>query len=442
MGIYLVVAAGSRMRKLGGRIADRVGDGAGDPLVAVGANRAIVPAAVAEALARDQGTGGSLVTLLESLGATHAEAIGVQRAAELLRYRDATELDIERGDGGVPLVVGGVDWHLARTRIAQAWNLLGGRDAIAWGDLAIGQVDTGFTEHPALGFRAGASPVIDTMLDRNFFYAETQPPADPWPEEPASELSALDPLTGANGGHGTRTATVLAGHDPAAGYYGAAPRIPVVPVRLSNCVEIGADSLGLGPALKHLLEVGCDVITMSMGTAPGGLWPDALAQLRAAYQSGVIVCCAAGNHVPLVVTPARERYTVAVAGCAPNDEPWISSAFGAEVDIAAPAWPIRRGSVQRRSKKLVYDYGLGDGTSFATPQVAATAAMWLLHRRADIAARYSEPWMKVAAFKALLASTADDLNGAWDTQRYGAGILNAEELLKAPLPAAKSLVEE
>lgn len=442
MGIYLVVAKGSRMRKLAAAIADIIDTSAGDPLTAVGANRAIVPSPVADALVATQTAGASIASLLVSLGADHADALSVERASELLRYRESTELDIERGDGGMPLQRNGVDWHLARTRIADAWSLLGGRDAIPWGDLAIGQVDTGFTEHPALGFRAGATPVIDTGLDWNFFYAETAPETDPWPEVPPAEDSARDPLTGANGGHGTRTCTVLAAHDPAAGYYGAAPAVRVIPVRLSNCVEIGRDSIGLGAALKHLIDSGCDVITMSMGTAPGGIPPDGRAQLRRAYDLGIIVCCAAGNHVPLVVAPARDRYTIAVAGSAPNDEPWISSAFGPQVDIAAPAWPIRRGSVTLKKKKLVYDYGLGDGTSFAAPQVAATAAMWLVRHGAAIDARYAERWKRVEAFRTLLRKTADTVGGSWDTDNYGAGILDAKSLLEAALPASNTLDHE
>jgi len=442
IGMYLVVAQSAALRELAQNVRERIGGGSGDPLVAVGANRGLVPAGVAQALA-DAQPGTPVSDQLLTLGADSAEPLTAARGAELLRSREPTELALERGDGGASLFRNGVDWHLARTKLAQAWDLVGGRDNIDWGDILVGQVDTGFTQHPALGYVNGHQPFIDTDRDANYFYAETWPEPG-WPEPPAPMDSALDPLTGPNGGHGTRTATVLAGHDPVQGYYGAAPGVTVLPVRLSNCIEIGIDIAGLHEALAHLIDVGgCDVITMSMGTSPGGLTPEARRELRRAYDLGIIVCCAAGNYAPFVVVPARERYTIAVAGCAPNDTPWSGSSCGPQVDVTAPAWPIRRGTAEKnRDAPPAYSYGYGDGTSFAAPQVAAAAAMWLLHHRGKLASRYPESWMRVEAFKKLLKKTADNLDGAWDTANYGAGILDAHALLKAPLPGAATLKRE
>lgn len=442
IGMYLVMAPGAALGELADNIRERIGGDSGDPLAAAGANRGIVPAAVAQALAEAQ-PGTPVSDQLMTLGADSAEPLTVERAAELMRSREPSELSLERGDSGAELVVDGVDWHLHRTRLDKAWELVGGRDNIAWGDILVGQIDTGFTLHPALGYVNGHTPFVDSDRDANYFYAETYPEPG-WPEPPAPMDSALDPLTGPNGGHGTRTATVLTGHDPVRGYYGAAPKVTVLPIRLSNCIEIGREILGLHEALAHLIDVGgCDVITMSMGTAPGGLTPEARRELRRAYDHGIIVCCAAGNYAPFVVVPARERYTIAVAGCAPNDEPWRGSSCGKQVDISAPAWPIRRGSAQRnKDAPPTYDYGYGDGTSFATPQVAGAAALWLLHHRDRLLARYPQSWMLVEAFKKLLKKTADDIGGTWDKANYGAGILDARALLEESLPSANTLRRE
>ncbi|MGE0874656.1 MAG: S8 family serine peptidase [Burkholderiales bacterium] len=441
-GMYLVVAPGAALDELADNIRDRIGGASGDPLAAVGANRGLVPAAVAQALA-DAQPGTSVTDQLMTLGAESAEPVTTARAAELMRSREPTELALERGDGSAALVRNGIDWHLARTRLADAWSLVGGRDHIDWEGILVGQIDTGFTQHPALGFVNGTPAWIDSDRDANYFYAETWP--EPGSHEaPAPMDSALDPLTGPNGGHGTRTATVLAGHDPAQSYYGAAPRVPVLPVRLSNCIEIGTDIAGLHEAIAHLIDIGgCDVITMSMGTAPGGMMPEARRELRRAYDNGIIVCCAAGNYAPFVVVPARERYTIAVAGSAPNDEPWSGSSCGPQVDISAPAWPIRRGNAHRnRDAPPTYDYGYGDGTSFATPQVAAAAALWLARHRGRLRSKYPQNWMRVEAFKRLLKRTADTVGGAWDTESHGAGILDARALLEASLPNANTLERE
>ena len=442
IGMYLVLAPGAALAELADNIRERIGGASGDPLAAAGANRGIVPAAVAQALAEAQ-PGTPVSDQLMTLGADSAEPLSVERAAELMRSREPSELLLARGDGGAELVVDGVDWHLHRTRLDKAWELVGGRDNISWGNILVGQIDTGFTLHPALGYVNGHAPFVDSDRDANYFYAETYPEPG-WPEPPAPMDSALDPLTGPNGGHGTRTATVLTGHDPVHGYYGAAPKVTVLPIRLSNCIEIGREILGLHEALAHLIDVGgCDVITMSMGTAPGGLTPEARRELRRAYDHGIIVCCAAGNYAPFVVVPARERYTIAVAGCAPNDVPWRGSSCGKQVDISAPAWPIRRGSARRnKDAPPTYDYGYGDGTSFATPQVAGAAALWLLHHRERLLARYPQSWMRVEAFKKLLKKSADDIGGTWDKANYGAGILDARALLEESLPGANSLKRE
>lgn len=441
IGMYLVMAQGAALDALSDAIRERIGGASGDPLAAVGANRGLVPAAVAQALAAAQ-PGTPVSEQLLTLGAESAEPLAPERAAELMRSLEPTELALARNDGS-GLVRGGLDWHLQRTRLGAAWELVGGRDGIDWGDLLVGQIDTGFTQHPALGYVNGHAAWIDADRDANYFHAETHPEPG-WPEPPAPKDSALDPLTGPNGGHGTRTATVLCGHDPAARYYGAAPKVPVLPVRLSNCIEIGREILALHEALAHLIDVGgCDVITMSMGTAPGGMTREARRELRRAYDYGIIVCCAAGNYAPFVVVPARERYTIAVAGCAPDDRPWTGSSSGPQVDISAPAWPIRRGTAARnRDAPPAYSYGYGDGTSFATPQVAAAAALWLVRHRAVLRDHYAENWMRVEAFKTLLKATADTVDGSWDTQNYGAGILDARALLEAPLPAARSLRRE
>ena len=342
------------------------------------------------------------------------------------------------------LVIDGVDWHLARTRLCAAWERVGGRDAIDWGTVVVGQIDTGWVAHPALGWpsrhaRGPASPFVLTDRDWNYFAAETDPEPGAGPSAASPRDTARDPLTGPNGGHGTRTGTVLAGHDPAEGYYGAAPRVPYLPVRLSNCIEIGREIAGLGDALAHLIDIGgVDVITISMGTAPGGMTAAARTQLRRAYELGIIVCCAAGNHAPFVVVPARERHTIAVGGCAPGDRPWSGSSHGPQVDICAPAWSIWRGTAEPSGAQIACRYGYGEGTSYATPQVAGTAALWLACHGPAIRRRYGG-WQRVEAFKALLRASADDCRGTWDKAHFGAGILDACALLEADLPAAAAL---
>jgi hypothetical protein len=88
---------------------------------------------------------------------------------------------------------------------------------------------------------------------------------------------------------------------------------------------------------------------------------------------------------------------------------------------------------------------MGKGTTFATATVAGVAALWLAHHAGsdeleDLRARGEI----ASAFRALLQETAwkpgavsapvpcDD-GIAWNSSRYGAGILDATALLEAPL---------
>jgi hypothetical protein len=382
-----------------------------------------------------------------------------KRVAKVRRSRKASEFVLEGVPLDATLASNGHDWHIVSGGFPQAWAALGGPGGIDWDGVQVGQIDTGYTEHPCLGWRKGRSASVRQQDGRNFFTAELQGEQDPFVQGNHDPASALDPFSGANGGHGTRTASVLAGFDERAaakrlplkagdrsrrvtlhGYYGAAPKVPYVPIRLSNCVMIDNVTVELGFALEHLLEhARCQVITLSMGAAgPFGLPQKTRDMIDLAYRRGVIVCCAAGNAAPFVVAPARGPRTVAIGGCAPGDKPWVGSSFGRDVDICAPAWPVRRADTLADGR---FVYGFGDGTSYATPQVAGTAALWLVKHRAALANTYREPWMRVAAFLHLLKATGRRPSG-WDAARYGVGILDAAALLRAPLPDAAALVQD
>ena len=448
-GTYLVVARTGTLNALAAKIAAAIGTDRGDPLVAVGARRALVVPQVAEALAaaRPDLTLGEYLAIL---GAQSVEALDDARIASLIGFRDGPELTLERSTPR-KMSGGGYDWHLAAVRLPQAWKEVRGAPGnIDWEGIQVGQIDTGYTENPCLGWASHASAVVNTRDDRNFFTPELSGDPDPFVAGNRDPLSALDPLTGPNGGHGTRTASILAGFDesPAAkklpgtggkvrGFYGAAPKVPYVPIRLSNCVMIDNMVRELGDALEYLLEqVRCQVITLSMGAAPALRLPRKMRDMiDRAYERGVIVCCAAGNYVPFVTAPASSPRTIAVAGSAPGDRPWNGSSFGRYADIAAPGWPVRRANTLAEG---AFEYGYGEGTSYATPQVSGTAALWLAKHGSALDKAYAQPWMRVAAFLQIVTSTARK-PPLWDTGRYGAGILDAASVLQATLPPAAAL---
>lgn len=414
----------------------------GQALVPVSAMRSILSATAANELARAHPET-TLDKYLRSLGAQDARPLGDAEIQRLMTWREPLELPPRPQTVATAAAsASALDWHLEETGFGRAWQQhWGGPQGIDYGNVIVGHIDTGFTQHPCLGWQNGASPFVLTDRDRNFFYDELYP----HPEVPtyviADPLSAQDPLTGAFAGHGTRTASVLAGISLADNYFGAAPRVPHVPVRISNSVWINNVMDGLADALAWLIDqVGCQVITMSMGAAlPAVVTQRVQAQIDRAYERGVIYVCAAGNVIQSVVAPARNPRTIAVAGTTHGGLPWANSSHGPQVDIAAPCDPIRRGTVSSRGK---FTIGFGDGTSFATQLVGGAAALWLARHGAAIDQAYRERWQRVAAFLKVLKDTARVPGAWWDSSQYGAGILQADALLSAPLPGAGELIQD
>jgi subtilisin family serine protease len=435
----------------------------GNPLVPVSSERALIPVAPYKDARAALGAA-ALRKLLAKHRVSQLEPVDDARFLELVRSRDPVDLPplMLRSAAPVRAESGGesFDWHLVDTRLVAAWKLLGGRENIDWTGVTVGHIDTGWTFHPGLGFSGEQenSPWVDTVHDRDLFPGDFPQSGDaPFPAPfPVSQDCARDPLTGPNGGHGTKTLSVLSGFNEAAGaregglyagHFGAAPRVPVVCVRLTNTIWASDFHDTLPAAIDHLVNnAGCKVISMSMGSPHAGalsLLPVPQALRRAldnAYERGVIFCCAAGNHIPNadVIFPARCPRTIAVGGTTKEYQPWTGSSFGAQVDICAPATPIRHAHPAPNGH---YNYKVGDGTSYATPQVAGAAALWLAFRRDEIAQRYTQPWQIVAAYLRLLKATATVPSG-WETNQRGAGILNAEALLNEDLPDPALLVKD
>jgi subtilisin family serine protease len=445
---YLISAEPRNLKKIAKYARSLSGLRHGDPVQVIGSHRIVLlPVAVGKLLDNasdpiDPARSKSLVNIVQDMGAQSATAISTSRVAELLAARASEELDVPRIlPPASDLVIDNLDWHLQRIHLPAAWDLLGGPDQIDWQGIRVGQIDTGFRPIPCLGFAPnGESGFVLTDSDRNFFPGDfSRDDYLDYGQSPRSEDSALDPLLGgANDGHGTRTGSVLAGRDTELDYFGAAPRVPYIPVRISDSVIINHVQGPLALAIEHLVRHGCGVITLSLGMALTYVTDRLRTAIDYAYEQGVILVTAAGNVWDPVVAPARLNRTLAVGGSTPAMTPWLGSSFGPEVDICAPAWPIRRATVDRAGQP---SYGHGDGTSFAAPLVAGTAALWLRYREEEIRAAYPEKWQRVEAFKRIVTANAQP-GMEWNRNIYGAGILDSFEALQAELPDHRSLVKD
>jgi hypothetical protein len=453
----------------------RSGALSGSPLTWLHADWFVVPRPMEETLRARIGDSDALAAALRDAGAVEGRWLEWSAFTSLTRLRDAggdfaapglrdqagmalepSPFPIDSGQlrAGRPLRF---DWQIAITGIPDAWAQIGSAPGqVPWRHIRVGHIDTGCTEHPALGWGGPQGTWLLPDEGLNLYAAKANPLAGEaidrfWLRTPES-AGPFDNLEGPFAGHGTRTASMITGFydtgeadflDP---FYGAAPGVPLIPYRVTDSVIVDHVMDLIARAIRHAVEVrACDVISISLG----GIWPhrDLSDAIDMAYDHGVIICAAAGNVISEVTFPGRFNRVVTVGGASTHDGssfvPWDGASRGQFVDVSGPADKIRRASVVRKRGKPVYMIsGPGDGTSFATALCAGIAVLWLTHRGAELDALYgNERWMRAAAFKRLLKATAID-PGNWDKANFGAGLYHAGRLLAAPLPAAATLHRE
>jgi subtilisin family serine protease len=323
-------------------------------------------------------------------------------------------------------------WNLAWSTAEQAWQRLPKNPdgTIDWGNVRVAHLDTGFTRHEAFGPWSSnrTSKTILTRLGKDYF-KRNRPDAT----DPLKSGFFLFP------GHGTRSGSALSGLDTAAGFTGIAPRLPLIPCRVTDSVIIDSGAAkAVGDAINETVAKNrAKIVSISLGNIFGY---KAMGQaVDRAYDKGVLVIAAAGQKVDKVTYPGRHRRVVAVAGVTKRGKrEYIYNKYDsyARIDTWAPAKPIRRGNYKPNDR-----YGSGDGTTYATLHVVAAAAMWLRLHGAQIQQLYGNTWQRIEAFRQLLSASQRAL--AFKVpQTNRAGGLDIDALLSLPLPDPATLQKE
>jgi membrane-anchored mycosin MYCP len=220
-------------------------------------------------------------------------------------------------------------------------------------------------------------------------------------------------------GHGTFVAGIIAASRiDGSGVVGIAPGVTILPIRQANGLSDGTAS-GLARGVQAAVDAGADVINISASS----FFPSEPLRQAIDYASAhdvVVVAAAAnraqsGNPVPY---PAGYPSVVAVGAVGPGGTRTDFSETGDYLDLVAPGADVIGLSRGGRGHLV------GSGTSYATPFVAATAAL----------VRAYHPHLTAAQVKRRLELTADHPATSLPDPQLGWGMVNPYHAVTAILP--------
>ena len=199
----------------------------------------------------------------------------------------------------------------------------------------------------------------------------------------------------------------------------------------------------MAEGIEYAITSGCRAVSISMGGVPTRRWAHAV---NAAYEAGVAIFAAAGNNIrdgfPTreTVWPARFNRVVGVCGVTADKSPYFKGGFegmqgnfGPEDKMytAIAAYTPNTPWAEMGCSKVVSMNG--GGTSSATPQVAAAAALWFQHRPSPT---NIERWQRVEAVRHALFTSADKTPPN-RLKFFGQGLLRARDALEVPFDTSR-----
>ncbi len=293
----------------------------------------------------------------------------------------------------------------------------------------------------------GGRGVVVAVLDTGIAYAHRGPSRRSpdfygYQFVKGHDFVAHDAYPNDRNGHGTFVAgTVAEATNNGRGLTGLAYGVRVMPVRVLNS-EGNGDAATIAQGVRFAVNHGARVINLSL-EFPGGITaaeiPELIAALRYANRHGVVVVAAAGNEAHAAAAyPARAPNVIAVGATTEHGCLAAYSNFGTGVTLVAPGGgpdaslpgdpnchpelPAGRDIFQvTLTGTSPWHFGIPggyEGTSMATPHVAAAAALVIA---SGVLGHHPTP----AQVAARLVATARPLGGPSDSRLYGGGLLDA-----------------
>jgi serine protease len=326
--------------------------------------------------------------------------------------------------------------HTAGGWRALQWNFdgpFGVRAPEAW-------ANAGASRSPA------GSKVVVAVLDTGVAYANRgafrrSPDFSKYTFVQGYDFISRTPYANDRNGHGTFvTGTIAEATNNHRGLTGLAYLARIMPVRVLDSAGEG-DASVIAEGVRFAVNHGAKVINLSLefsSDVGAADIPELIDALRYAYKRGVVVVAAAGNEASTSIPyPARAAHVIAVGastehGCLANYSNYgrgitlVAPGGGPDASLVGdpdchPELPSGRDVFQMTfaGSPRVFGFPVGyEGTSMATPHVAATAALIIAERVLG-----SKP--SPARIAARLKATARGLGGPQDRRYYGAGLLDA-----------------
>ncbi len=275
-------------------------------------------------------------------------------------------------------------------------------------------------------------------------------------------------------GHGQATMSILAGNwvdleeteGNYKGFFGAIPYAKVLTIKVSETVAL-LSGKNFAKAVDHAVDRGCDVITMSMAGLPSKVMAKAV---NRAYEHGVVIVSAASNSFSKgakkilpkrTLYPARYDRVVAATGVAYNHKPYLNryhdgsrAAGGVYMQTCYGPDYVLPTSIAGYTPNIswfdqvttngdgskTYYVKAGGGTSSATPQVAAGAAIYVQKYKKELSKfKGKDAWKKAEIVRQALFRSADK-STAYNFV-YGTGIMKAHQALAPEFAPAKMLAK-
>jgi type VII secretion-associated serine protease mycosin len=228
-------------------------------------------------------------------------------------------------------------------------------------------------------------------------------------------------------GHGTKMASIIAGHGHgeggASGVTGIAPKAKILPLRtLQTRTDRNLDETW-GAAVRYAVDQGAKVINLSFSNDGGKTLSAGREAITYAQTHDVVVVASAGNEGSAVDEPAALPGVVAVGAVDKDANLWEDSNTGKGLVLTAPGVDIVGVNPTKSN-----GYGVASGTSEAAAFVSGAAALVRAKFPDLTAGQVINRLIKSATFAHHKGLKAPD-------EEYGYGIIRPYSALTMDIPA-------